>query len=147
MLKSRVLLLLLVTRNFDKLARYHIANGSLQVQREKKLTLRTRCRTSREHLWERFKIPTATLKASTKIQLKATVVGFATLSQTHSFLQCICESVAKPTTTESRATNLLEKAYTDKAVIKKIWADCLKYGYISQDHDILGLWVDKIVVR
>ncbi len=40
-----------------------------------------------------------------------------------------------------------EEAYTDKVVIKKIWAGCLKYGYISEDHDILGLWVDKIVVR
>ena len=40
-----------------------------------------------------------------------------------------------------------EEAYMDKVVIKKIWAGCLKYGYISQDHDILGLWVDKIVVR
>ncbi len=40
-----------------------------------------------------------------------------------------------------------EEAYTDKVVIEKIWAGCLKYGYISQDHDILGLWVDKIVLR
>ena len=40
-----------------------------------------------------------------------------------------------------------EEAFTDKIIIKKIWAGCLKYGYISQDHDILGLWVDKIVLR
>ncbi len=40
-----------------------------------------------------------------------------------------------------------EEAYTDKVVIEKIWGGLLKYGYISQDHDILGLWVDKIVLR
>ncbi len=40
-----------------------------------------------------------------------------------------------------------EEAFTDKMIIKKIWDGCLKYGYISQDHDILGLWVDKIVLR
>ena len=40
-----------------------------------------------------------------------------------------------------------EEAYTDKVVIEKIWAGCLKYGYICEDHDILGLWVDKIAVR
>ncbi len=40
-----------------------------------------------------------------------------------------------------------EEAFTDKMVIRKIWDGCLKYGYISQDHDILGLWVDKIVLR
>ncbi len=40
-----------------------------------------------------------------------------------------------------------EETYTDKVVIGKIWAGCLKYGYICEDHDILSLWVDKIVVR
>ena len=40
-----------------------------------------------------------------------------------------------------------EEAFTDKTTIKKIWAGCLKYGYISQDHDILGLWVDKIILK
>ncbi len=40
-----------------------------------------------------------------------------------------------------------EEAFTDKLIIRKIWDGCLKYGYISQDHSILGLWVDKIVLR
>jgi hypothetical protein len=39
------------------------------------------------------------------------------------------------------------EAFTDKVVIKKIWDGCLKCGYILQDHDILGLWVDKIILR
>ncbi len=40
-----------------------------------------------------------------------------------------------------------EEAYTDKVIIAKIWAGCIKHGYISQDHDIFGLWVDKIVLK
>ncbi len=40
-----------------------------------------------------------------------------------------------------------EEAYTDKVVIEKIWAGCIKHGYISQDHDIFGLGVDKIVLK
>ncbi len=40
-----------------------------------------------------------------------------------------------------------EEAYTDKAVIQKIWAGCLKCGYISQYHGTMGLRVDKVVVR
>ncbi len=40
-----------------------------------------------------------------------------------------------------------EEAFADKMVIKKIWDGCLKWGYISRDYDILGLWVDKIVLK
>ena len=40
-----------------------------------------------------------------------------------------------------------EEIFTDKMVIKKIWDGCLEYGYISRDHDILGLWVDKIILK
>jgi hypothetical protein len=61
----------------------------------------------------------------------------------------VCEEITddemNTVITEDEETG--DEIFTDKAVIKKIWAGCLKYGYISQDHDILGLWVDKIVVR
>ncbi len=40
-----------------------------------------------------------------------------------------------------------EEIFTDKMVIKKIWDGCLEHGYISRDHDILGLWVDKIILK
>ena len=40
-----------------------------------------------------------------------------------------------------------EEIFMDKMVIKKIWDGCLEYGYISRDHDILGLWVDKIILK
>ena len=40
-----------------------------------------------------------------------------------------------------------EEAFANKMVIKKIWDGCLKWGYISRDYDILGLWVDKIVLK
>ena len=40
-----------------------------------------------------------------------------------------------------------EEAYTDKVIIRKIWTGCIKHGYISQDHDIFGLEVDKIVLK
>ncbi len=61
----------------------------------------------------------------------------------------VCEEITddemNTVITEDEETG--DEIFTDKAVIKKIWAGCLKYGYISQDHDILGLWVDKIVIR
>jgi hypothetical protein len=40
-----------------------------------------------------------------------------------------------------------DEIFTDKLFIKKIWNACLEHGYISQDYDILGLWVDKMILR
>ncbi len=40
-----------------------------------------------------------------------------------------------------------DEIFTDKTFVKKIWNACLEYGYISGDYDILGLWVDKLVLR
>ena len=37
--------------------------------------------------------------------------------------------------------------FTDKLFIKKIWNACLEHGYILQDYDILGLWVDKMILK
>ncbi len=40
-----------------------------------------------------------------------------------------------------------DEIFTDKSIVKKIWDACLEHGYISQDYDILGLWVDKLVLK
>ncbi len=65
------------------------------------------------------------------------------------FYDKVCEEIVDDemdaVITEDEETG--DEILTDRTVIKKIWGGCLKYGYISQDHDILGLWVDKIVVR
>ncbi len=40
-----------------------------------------------------------------------------------------------------------DEIFTDKMIIRKIWDGCLEHGYVLQDHDILGLWVDKIILK
>ena len=40
-----------------------------------------------------------------------------------------------------------DEIFMDKLFIKKIWNACLEHGYISQDYDILGLWVDKMILK
>ena len=40
-----------------------------------------------------------------------------------------------------------DEIFTDKLFIKKIWNACLEHGYILQDYDILGLWVDKMILK
>ncbi len=65
------------------------------------------------------------------------------------FYDKVCEEIMDDemdaVITEDEETG--DEIFADKMVIKKIWGGCLKYGYISQDHDILGLWVDRIIVR
>ncbi len=40
-----------------------------------------------------------------------------------------------------------DEIFTDKTFIKKIWNACLEHGYISQNYDIMGLWVDKMILK
>ena len=40
-----------------------------------------------------------------------------------------------------------DEIFTDKMIIRKIWDGCLKHGYVSQNYDIFGLWVDKIILK
>ena len=40
-----------------------------------------------------------------------------------------------------------DEIFTDKTFVKKIWNACLEHGYISRDYDILGLWVDKMILK
>ena len=37
-----------------------------------------------------------------------------------------------------------DKTVTDKTFIKNVWDDCIMYGYISNDYDILGNFVDVV---
>ena len=37
-----------------------------------------------------------------------------------------------------------DKTVTDKSFIKKVWDACIMYGYISNDYDILGNFVDMV---
>ena len=40
-----------------------------------------------------------------------------------------------------------DEIFTDKTFIRKIWDACLEHEYISQNYDILGLWMDKMILR
>ncbi len=40
-----------------------------------------------------------------------------------------------------------DEIFTDEVFVRKIWNACLDHGYISRDHDILGLWVDKMILK
>ena len=40
-----------------------------------------------------------------------------------------------------------DEIFTDKTFIRKIWDACLEHEYISQNYDILGLWVDKMILK
>ena len=37
-----------------------------------------------------------------------------------------------------------DKTVTDKSFIKKVWDACIMYGYISNDYEILGNFVDML---
>ena len=40
-----------------------------------------------------------------------------------------------------------DEIFTDITFLKKIWNGCLEHGYISRDYDILGLFVDKMILK
>ncbi len=40
-----------------------------------------------------------------------------------------------------------DEIFTDITFVKRIWNACLEYGYISRDYDILGLFVDKMILK
>ena len=41
-----------------------------------------------------------------------------------------------------------DEIFTDKTFIRKIWLRLLgKHGYVSQNYDIRGLWVDKMILK
>ncbi len=47
--------------------------------------------------------------------------------------------------TEDEGTG--DEIFTDKTFIRKIWDACLEHGYVLQNYDILGLWVDKMILK
>ena len=66
-----------------------------------------------------------------------------------SFFDKVCAEISDEemdvVTTEDEETG--DEIVTDKSFIKKIWNACLEHDYISQDYDILGLWVDKMILK
>ena len=39
-----------------------------------------------------------------------------------------------------------EEIFTNKEFIRKIWYACVKHGYISEDYDIMGQFLDMLKV-
>ena len=61
-----------------------------------------------------------------------------------SFYSKLCEGISNE---EMDAVITGDEIFTDKSFIKKIWNACLEHGYISRDYDILGLSVDKMILK
>ena len=40
-----------------------------------------------------------------------------------------------------------DKTFTDKEFIERVWYGCLRHGYISENHDIMGKFLDKMEVQ
>ncbi len=40
-----------------------------------------------------------------------------------------------------------DEIFTNRTFIKKIWDACLEHGYISRNYDIMGSWVDKMILK
>ena len=38
------------------------------------------------------------------------------------------------------------KTFTDQEFIEKVWYACVRHGYISEDYDIMGKFLDKMEV-
>jgi hypothetical protein len=39
------------------------------------------------------------------------------------------------------------KTYDDKKFIDKVWDGCVQWGYISEEYDILGRFLDEIEIE
>ena len=61
-------------------------------------------------------------------------------------LDTLTEEELKKFTAITKGDDTEDETYTCKELIEKVWDACVLYGYISQDYDVLGRFLDTLKI-